>query len=153
MTPQKPAQGLMLIRERLDSKIYKVECQCTDPNHAITFEVSASDWYEVTLTLSTTQQTANWSDPFNEFSGYHDASKWKPQWLKEMVMDVRSFLNGLHHRVSVTYQLWRRGYVEYHADTILNSQQALNLSATLKQAVKDIQRMQTECLAQEKDAS
>jgi hypothetical protein len=153
MIAQKAAQGLMLIREREDYKLYKVECQCTDPDHAVTFEVSAEDWDEVNLSITTRQQTAHWSDPFNEFGGYHDASKWKPQWLKEMEMDVRSFLNGVHHRVAVTYQLWRKGYIEYHSDTILNSQQALNLSATLKQAVKDIQKMRTECLSKEKAAS
>jgi hypothetical protein len=153
MISQKPAMGLMLIREREDYKLYHVECQCTDPNHAVTFEVSAEDWDEVNLSITTRQQTAHWSDPFNEFSVYQDASKWKPLWLKEMEMDVRSLLNGLHHRVSLTYQLWRKGYIEYHSDTILNSQQALNLSATLEQAVKDIQKMESACMAKEKAAS
>jgi hypothetical protein len=68
MKAQPPAEGIMLQRDWGDSKTYHIECECTDPNHAHTVDVSA-DEFGIFIELWTTAETPVWN-----------ISRWKMIW-------------------------------------------------------------------------
>lgn len=68
MKAQTPADGIMLQRDWGDAKTYNIECDCTDPDHAHTLDVSA-DEFGVTVEIWTTAETPVWS-----------MSRWKLLW-------------------------------------------------------------------------
>jgi hypothetical protein len=70
MTPQTPAEGILLHRDYGNAKVYTITCECTDPacSHSTWIECEADD-YSVTVTTYTEQKTAFWS-----------ASRWKTMW-------------------------------------------------------------------------
>ena len=70
MTPQTPAEGVLLHRDYGDAKVYTITCECMDPAcaHNTWIECEADD-YSVTVTTYTEQKTAFWS-----------TSRWKTMW-------------------------------------------------------------------------
>lgn len=69
MEPQTPAQGILLQHDWGDAKTYMIECECTDPDHAHTLDVSADPDFGVTVEIWTTAETPMWSK-----------SRWKLIW-------------------------------------------------------------------------
>ena len=59
MTPQKPAEGVLLHRDYGDSKMYTLTCECCDTSHAHQVWVEADDT-GVTVTTYTQQKTKWW---------------------------------------------------------------------------------------------
>lgn len=59
MTPETPAQGILKHDDWGDSKWYTVTCNCTDPDHAHTIEVSADD-DDVTVHIYSTVKSRFW---------------------------------------------------------------------------------------------
>ena len=59
MTPQKPAEGILLQKDYGDAKSYKVVCECGDCNHSHSLWVEAED-FGVTVTIYTQQKTKWW---------------------------------------------------------------------------------------------
>lgn len=135
MSPQKPAEGILLLREFPDSKFYSVPCSCGNPDDEITFEVEVEDWGEITVNTYTKQKTSWWEDAFNRRKSY-DYDK---EWQYHVNYWLRGWLNGLAHRFKITWSVWVKGYVEYSQTTVMTKQQAINYSATLQQAVKDLE--------------
>ena len=68
MTPQTPAEGILLHKDYGDVKFYTITCECcsTDCAHQVHVE---SDDFGVTVTTYTTQKTKWW-----------EASRWKTIW-------------------------------------------------------------------------
>jgi hypothetical protein len=60
MKAEKPAEGILRLNDWGASKWYQVSCDCTDPDHAHTFEVEADD-HSVTVTIYATVKTKFWS--------------------------------------------------------------------------------------------
>lgn len=60
MKAEKPAEGILRLNDWGQSKWYQVSCDCTDPDHAHTFEVEADD-HSVTVTIYATVKTKFWS--------------------------------------------------------------------------------------------
>jgi len=60
MTPQEPAQGIMLDKDFGDAKVYTVACECSDPTHAANMWIEATSDVEVqdiTLTFYVNTET------------------------------------------------------------------------------------------------
>ena len=104
MTPQTPAEGILLHKDFGDAKYYTVPCDCcnSDCVHDVCIE---ADETGVTVTTYTTQKTNWWSK-----------NRWQILW-----------------------GLLTTGYVKYEASIIMTGQSALNYSAVLKSASKDVQ--------------
>ena len=69
MTPQTPAEGIMLLRDYGKAKTYHVECECTDPDHSHVVDVEADEDFGVTVEIWTTAETPVWG-----------TSRWKLLW-------------------------------------------------------------------------
>lgn len=119
MEYQQPAEGILLHRDFGDAKFYSVACNCGNPDDEIKFEVEAEDT-GITVHVWTTVKTPWWEKSWNSDS-----------WIAGLI-------NGLSHRISMTWRLWTRGYLENESWTILTRQQALNFSETLKKAITDV---------------
>lgn len=135
MEPQKPAEGILLQKDFGNSKFYTVRCSCGNPDDDIDFSVEAEDWGEITVHTYTKQKTSWWEDPFTQNKSYN----YDREWQYHINYWLRGWLNGLAHRLKVTWSVWVKGYVEYSQTTILSKQQAVNYAATLNQAVKDLE--------------
>ncbi len=68
MTPQVPAQGVLLVNNWGSSKMYKAVCECGDNDCTHTIDVEAEDT-GVIVTIYTTTRTNFWSK-----------SKWRHIW-------------------------------------------------------------------------
>ena len=136
MTPQTPAQGILLTRDFGKSKFYTVVCSCGNPDDEIGFEVSAEDGNDIVINTWTVQKTSWWDDPFKQNSGVSA----DPEWWWTVNYRVRGFLNSLAHRIKITWNVWINGYVRYDQFMMMDKQQALNYAETLKQAIADLEK-------------
>ena len=134
LEPQIPAEGIMKTSDWGDSKMYNIQCTCGNDDDSIEFMVEA-DEFNVTVTTFTTQKTAYWDHPFN----VSDTYKIKNSFLSSLAYTTLNTLNGLHHRIKLTWNLWFDGYLKYQQSTIMTEQQTLNYAETLKSAIKDCQ--------------
>lgn len=112
---QYPAEGIMKTNDFGNSKYYAIPCQCGNTDDEIRVEVEADDC-GVTIHHWVKVKSNWWSTPTRY--------KW---------------INGLLHRIKITYNVWLNGYVEYESWTILNRQQTINYSNMLIQASKDVE--------------
>jgi hypothetical protein len=131
MTPQTPAEGILLQRDWGKSKMYYVACECTDDDHSHVIDVEADESC-VTVTTYTTQKTDHWSEAF--ITRYNIENSF----LQEAHWRVSHLINGLATRLKLTWILWTQGYVEYQASLIMTEQQALNYANVLTSAVEDV---------------
>ena len=102
LTPQKPAQGIMLDYDYKSSKSFRVPCDCNEPDHTQDIWVEA-DTGTVVVTLFTTQDTVS-----------NKVSRWRAIW-----------------------KLLTTGRIEYHVETVLTEQQALNYCEALRNAIEE----------------
>lgn len=130
---QTPAEGIMLTHEFSDSKFYRVDCSCGNPEDAIEFSIE-TEYGEVIVHTSTTQKTDWWSDPANQNASYN----YENEFLYELNYLVRGWINGLIHRIKWTWRLWIDGYLKYSSSTIMSEQQALNYAHAIETAVKEL---------------
>lgn len=135
MTPQKPAEGIALTRDFKDAKFFTVQCSCGNVDDAIDFWVELEEYGEISVHTTTTQKTSWWDDPFNQAKSH----TYDKEWQYYVNRWVRGILNGLSHRLKVTWSVWTRGYVEYSQTTSMSKQQALNYATALSQAVQDLE--------------
>lgn len=133
LKPQIPAEGIMKTSDWGNSKMYKIQCTCGNDDDSIEFMVEADDLDMITVTTFTTQKTAYWDHPFDVSNTY----KIKNSFLSSVAYTTLSILNGLHHRIKLTWNLWFDGYLKYQQSTIMSEQQTLNYAETLKAAIKD----------------
>jgi hypothetical protein len=125
MEPQKPAEGIMKQQDYGDSKWYTVECQCHSPECSTTMEVEANDC-GIHVNMYANVKTAWWTDHcYRHFD-------WLPYSVKYYInRGINSFAMAWHAII--------HGYVKTQAVIVLNEQSALNLSATLINAIADVQ--------------
>lgn len=133
LKPQEPAEGILKISDASDFKQYHVECNCGNSDDAIDFIVSETHG-EVVVETYTTQKTPWWEDPFRQRKSYEIEN----EFLYQLNYYVRGFLNATAHRLRITWDVWIHGYVKYSQSTIMTTQQALNYSNTLRQAVENV---------------
>lgn len=131
MTPETPAQGILKTHDWGNSKWYLVFCDCGSDDHALRFEVEADDT-GVTVTTYTTQKTNYWEEPVQV---RYDIER---TWMQELHLFWTGLVNGLWRKVSMTWQIWIRGYVQYESVTAMNEQVALNYAHVLQTAINDV---------------
>ena len=134
LEPQIPAVGITQTHAWGKSKMYAIRCECGNTDDEIEFIVEA-DKYNVTVTTWTTQKTVYWDRPIDLQIAY----KIENSFLSSATYEVLSFLNGFHHRLKMSWNLWFNGYLKYQQSTIMSTQQALNYAEALKSAVEDCQ--------------
>lgn len=111
---QQPAHGIAEMHDSPKTKSYKIYCQCGNPDHELLVSIEA-DGYGITVEHAVKVETDWWTKN----------SKW-------------SIINGLWVRLKQTWNIWAHGHLYYHAYTIMDQQQALNYSETIKQAIDDV---------------
>jgi len=60
MKPQTPAEGILLLKDYGDSKVYKIVCECGDCDHSHNIWIEAEEDYAVTVTTYIQQKTKWW---------------------------------------------------------------------------------------------
>jgi len=131
MTPQIPAQGIILQHDYGDAKSYHIacECGCQTSDHDLWIE---ADDCGVTVNVYATLKTDYWTESI------------KPRYdieipiLQSFDWFWKSIWNGLATRLRLTRDIWLHGYVKYEASLIMTEQQALNYSDTLLKSVEDV---------------
>lgn len=131
MEAQVPAEGILKMSDHGDSKFYHIACSCGNDDDAVTMEVEA-DECGVTVHFWNKVKTDYWNE------------RWKARYDidNEILQDIHwywiGFINGIWDRLKLTWRIWAKGYLEKESWTILNEQQALNLSEVLKQSIVDV---------------
>jgi hypothetical protein len=135
MKAQTPAEGISLVKDFGDSKHYKVDCTCGNEDDAIRVWIALEeDMEELRIEFDVMHKT-EWWKKLAEWETY----KIKNSWLYAIVNTAQELINGIHHRLVVTKDVWVHGYVKYYSCTYMSKQQALNLSQTLVDAIADIE--------------
>ena len=134
MTPQEPAVGIMKTGDFGNARFYKVECSCGNPDDNVEFEIEADD-FGITLNTFFTPKSPSWAGLVDS-TGSFDSS-----WLWGIDYSIRSLINGLHHRVKVTWEVWTKGYVKCYQTTIMSEQQAFNYGSVLIQSISDLKEL------------
>lgn len=144
MKAQTPAEGILKTNDFGNSKWYKVVCGCGQPDHEIDFEVEAEE-YGINVNTYVTVKTDYWSEIVKP-SYDHD---------NEMFQNVdwawKGFVNGVWRKIKLTWTLWTKGYVETQSTIMMSKQQALNYAETLKSAIKDVEKFNSERKATEEN--
>lgn len=134
---QTPAEGILETHDFGHSKWYKVSCGCGQPDHEIAFEVEADD-YGINVNTYTTQKTVWWREYAKKRYDIDNT------WLQEFDWFWKDLWNGFVTRLSLTKDIWFKGYVKYESTTTMTKQQALNYAETLKSAIKDVESFEKE---------
>lgn len=134
MTPQTPAEGVMLTRDFGDAKFFRVGCSCGDPDHDFTFEVEFDNENQcVTMHTWTTQKTDVWSEYLPQTSGCEVNSRfWSANYT------VRKWFNECYRRITQAYKLLVHGYITFEQDIVMSEQQALNYANVIAQTISEI---------------
>lgn len=75
MKYQKPAQGIMLQNDWGDAKTYHIECECTDPDHAVKMWIEVNgdtEVQDVEVSFYVETWTPFWDTKFNRFKAAWD---------------------------------------------------------------------------------
>jgi len=136
MKAQTPAEGIMLVRDFGDAKFYRVDCTCgsDDDRIEVTVEID-SDIQEVQVIFETRQNTEWWKRLAD-----WDTYKINNSWLYAIVNSAQELINGIHHRLVVTKDVWVHGYVKTYSSTYLTKQQALNFSQILVDSIAELEK-------------
>jgi hypothetical protein len=111
MKVQKPAEGIMLVREYANSKNFKVECDCTSDDHAVYMWIEVSEDKEI---------------PEVEVSFY--VTTW-----------TREFWKNWAARLRAVYDILFKGVHKQEHHMLLNKQAALNFADAIKRTVKEME--------------
>lgn len=139
MKAQKPAEGVMLTHDFGDSKYYRVDCNCGNEDDRIEVSIFLDDFDEIIIEFEATEKTDWWKKLWK-----YDVYEIDNPWLFSIVNSLQELVNGIAHRLRVTRDVWFRGYVTYSSSTILSEQTALNFSAALASAVREIEKRNKE---------
>ena len=131
MTPQEPAQGILLHKNYGDIMMYIVVCECGSDNCQHQVHIEAEDT-GVIVTTYTTQKTDFWTESVQpDYTIEDDVMRWY-NWF------WTGLWNGLVRRLKITKDVWIHGYVKYEASILMNEQQAINYSETLQKAAINV---------------
>lgn len=132
MKAQKPAEGILIINDWGDSKMYHVNCSCgnDDDSIQVNVEVTAND-HSIEVCHYATQKTDYWTEAVKPRYDIDNI------WLQELDWFWKGLWNGFCTRLRLTKNIWFDGYLKYQSTTIMTEQQTLNYAETLKSAVKD----------------
>lgn len=137
MEYQQPADGILRKRDFGSSIFYKVVCECGNSDCEMDFEIEIEpELQDIAMNLWVEPKTDWWRNIIKE---YHEPM-YENSWLYSIDYKIRSIINGLYHRINITYQLWTNGYIRYYHTILLNKQQAYNFSETIKRAIIELEK-------------
>lgn len=137
MNAQTPAEGILKTNDWGSARVYKVVCECGQPDHEHNVWVEADD-YSVNVNIYTTQKTNFWEDSVKPCHTIENI------WLQEFDLFWKGLYNGLVRRLKLTKSIWIKGYVDYETTISMTQQQAFNYAETLKSAVEDVSQFRKE---------
>ena len=114
-----------------DSKVYKVVCDCGQPDHEHNVWIEA-DESGINVNIYTTVKTDCWSE---ELRPKYDIDN---VWLQEFEWFWKGLYNSLVRKLKLTKSIWITGYVDYQTTISMTEQTALNYATTLKSAIEDV---------------
>ncbi|HET8688645.1 MAG TPA: hypothetical protein VFM18_18680 [Methanosarcina sp.] len=115
MEAQKPAKGISQEREFNDASVYRVECECSCPDHSVAM------WIEIDSDKETQDiQVAFFADT------------WTPWW------------DRYYNRFKCIWKLLTTGIVRYEHHMILNKQAAINFATVILNDVKKLEEIKNE---------
>lgn len=133
LVPEEPATGILKTIEndfgKSYSVMYKISCDCGSDDHTVDMEIEVED-NKIQVNLFSTATTNYWTNY------WHD-SNWKSPWLYQIYRVFGGFVNSLSRKVSITVDVWFKGYSEVSSHHILSEQQALNVAHVLQNGIKD----------------
>lgn len=130
---QKPAMGILKHYDYGDLICYQIPCSCMNKDDEMTMTIEIDDGGEITVNTDIKPKSPYWRNFVSESSSFSNSILWN------IDISCRSFINGLYHRLNITWQLWTKGYVQYYHTIIMNKQQAFNYAETIKQSIIDVQ--------------
>jgi hypothetical protein len=122
MRAQKPAEGVLAMREHSNSKTYKVPCQC-GCDAELMFDVEVDKDWGITSHIYANTKTNYWRERIN--------ISYSESWI---VINLKSMFNDYYNRVAIAWTALTKGYVETEVWVMLTEQQALNFGVTLQNA-------------------
>jgi hypothetical protein len=131
MKAQLPAEGILKTHDWGDSKVYKVACECGQPDHEHNVWIE-SDEGGINVNIYTTVKTNCWSE---ELKPKYDIDN---IWLQELEWFWKGLYNSLARKIKLTKSIWVKGYVDFETTISMSEQTALNYSTTLKNAITDV---------------
>jgi hypothetical protein len=131
MKAQLPAEGILKTHDWGDSKVYKVACECGQPDHEHNVWIE-SDEGGINVNIYTTVKTNCWSE---ELKPKYDIDN---IWLQELEWFWKGLYNSLARKIKLTKSIWVKGYVDFETTISMSEQTALNYSTTLKNAIADV---------------
>jgi len=137
MKSQIPAEGILKTHDWGNSRVYKIVCECDQPDHEHNVWIEADDG-SVNVNVYVTVKTDFWSETVKP-----DYNK-ESIWLQEFDFFWKGLYNGLVRRLKLTKSIWVKGYVDYETTISMTEQQAFNYAETLKLAVKDVSQFRKE---------
>lgn len=141
MKKQTPALGVMQTGEWHDgSRSYRVACSCGHSDDDINFHVETDSETDTIVVQTYLHHRTPWYAHLCEW----DACKIESEWLADIIDSVKSLVNGLHHRLRVTREVWFEGYVKYESTTLMDTQQATNYAHAILDSVKRLEKIQAE---------
>lgn len=140
MKAQKPAEGISLVKDFGDSKHYRVDCTCGNPDDTIWVSLEIEeDLDELRIDIDVAHKT-EWWKRLADWETY----KIDNSWLYAIVNSAQELINGLHHRLVITRDVWVHGHVKYHSSTYMTKQQALNFSQMLIDSIDELEKYRQE---------
>lgn len=111
MQEQTPAQGILLVNDFGDAKVYHVECDCSSSDHAVKV------WIEI-----------DGDTEVQDVQVGFFVDMWTPFWDPKFT------------RFKAIWDLLTKGIIRQEHHLILNKQSALNFAATLEREVKALDK-------------
>ena len=112
MKTQTPAEGIMLSHAWLGAKTYHIECDCTDPDHAVEMWIEAEADQDLTDTVSVTFYVKTTNQYWRE--GYS--------------------------RLRAVWDILTKGVHTQSNNLLLSKQAALNFAEVIKTTVKELEK-------------
>lgn len=135
MKAEKPAEGILKTNDFGNSKWYHIVCGCGQPDHSLTVEVEAEET-GVNVNTYARVKTDYWSETFKKRYDIENNIIQNLDWF------WKDIVNGLIRRVSLTWSVWIKGYLDCETTVLMSKQQALNFSKTIESAIADVEEFE-----------
>jgi hypothetical protein len=129
MEAQKPAEGILQLKNHPTWKWYKIPCECgCDSEVEISIEIDEPDDHFITCHVASKVKTAYWRETFTV--------TYTEMWL---VQAMKITANDVIRRLQICWTALTKGYIEMESYTLLTTQQALNLSTVIKTTIDELE--------------
>ena len=131
MKAQMPAQGIMKSNDWGNAKVYKITCECGQPDHDHDVWVEA-DETGINVQIYITTKSDCWSETLKPKYDIDNI------WLQEFEWFWKGLVNDVWRRLKLTWTLWTKGYIKTQTTISMSEQQTLNYADALKSAIIDV---------------